>query len=54
MPGVFKLCVLHLHRWLDLEVGAYGEDAAERHELVAVALERVSPIRLHTFDLVRG
>jgi phosphoglycolate phosphatase-like HAD superfamily hydrolase len=36
-----KLDALGLARWLDLEVGAYGSDDADRNALVPVALERI-------------
>lgn len=40
-----KLSALGLEHWLDLEVGAYGSDDADRRALVPVALERVSRVR---------
>jgi len=36
-----KLDALGLADWLDLEVGAYGSDDADRNALVPVALERI-------------
>jgi phosphoglycolate phosphatase-like HAD superfamily hydrolase len=36
-----KLDAFDLSRWLDLEVGAYGSDDADRNALVEVALTRV-------------
>jgi phosphoglycolate phosphatase-like HAD superfamily hydrolase len=36
-----KLDALDLRLWLDLEVGAYGSDDADRNSLVPIALERV-------------
>lgn len=36
-----KVGAFDLDRWLDLEVGAYGSDHADRTRLVPVALERV-------------
>jgi len=49
--AVLKVNVLGLDPWLDLEVGAYGEDGRERHELVQVALERASRLRGRTYGL---
>jgi phosphoglycolate phosphatase len=40
--AVIKLSTFGLDRWLDLEVGAYGSDHAERNALVPVAMERVA------------
>ena len=37
-----KLDAFDLPRWLDLEVGAYGSDHADRNALVEVALTRVA------------
>jgi len=37
-----KLAAFDLDRWLDLEVGAYGSDDADRRVLVPVALGRVA------------
>ncbi|HEV3363654.1 MAG TPA: haloacid dehalogenase-like hydrolase [Acidimicrobiia bacterium] len=37
-----KLDAFDLPRWLDLEVGAYGSDNADRNALVEVALTRVA------------
>lgn len=37
-----KLGAFDLPRWLDLEVGAYGSDHADRNALVEVALARLS------------
>ena len=36
-----KLDALGLRRWLDLDVGAYGSDDADRNVLVPVALRRI-------------
>jgi phosphoglycolate phosphatase len=47
--AILKVSVLGLDPWLDLEVGAYGEDARRRHELVPVALERVAKLRNRTY-----
>jgi phosphoglycolate phosphatase len=49
--AVLKVSVLGLDPWLDFEVGAYGEDGRERHELLPVALERVSHQRGRTYSL---
>ena len=40
--AVVKLNAFGLDRWLDLEVGAYGSDDADRRVLVPVALRRVA------------
>lgn len=40
-----KLRALDLDRWLDLEVGAFGSDHADRNELVPIAVERVRRLR---------
>jgi phosphoglycolate phosphatase len=40
-----KLAAFGLDRWLDLEVGAYGSDDADRRLLVPVALGRVAEHR---------
>lgn len=48
--AVLKLATLGIDRWLDLEVGAYGEDAEVRADLVAVALRRATEHRGMTFD----
>jgi phosphoglycolate phosphatase-like HAD superfamily hydrolase len=37
-----KVGVFGLDRWLDLEVGAYGSDHADRNELVPLALARAA------------
>lgn len=37
-----KVSAFGLHPWLDLEVGAYGDDHEDRNCLVPVALKRVS------------
>jgi phosphoglycolate phosphatase len=41
---------LGLADWLDLEVGAYGSDDADRRKLVPVALERAARVRGLSFD----
>jgi len=40
-----KLRAFGLDRWLDIEVGAYGSDDADRNRLVPVALERMRRLR---------
>jgi phosphoglycolate phosphatase-like HAD superfamily hydrolase len=47
-----KLDALGLRRWLDLEVGAYGSDDADRNVLVPVALRRIEQ-RYGAVDLAR-
>ncbi|MGH9091382.1 MAG: haloacid dehalogenase-like hydrolase, partial [Acidimicrobiales bacterium] len=44
-----KLGAFGLQRWLDLEIGAYGSDHADRELLVPVALERAARLRGRTF-----
>jgi phosphoglycolate phosphatase len=43
--AVVKLAAFGLDRWLDLEVGAYGSDHADRTRLVPIALERLRRLR---------
>jgi phosphoglycolate phosphatase len=43
--AVVKLAAFGLDRWLDLEIGAYGSDHADRNQLVPIALERVRRLR---------
>lgn len=43
--AVVKVTAFGLERWLDLEVGAFGSDDADRQALVPVALERVRRLR---------
>ncbi len=45
-----KVGAFGLDRWLDLEVGAYGSDDADRRNLVPVALERVARRRGRRFE----
>ncbi len=45
-----KLGAFDLTRHLDVEVGAYGTDHADRNELVPIALERVARLRGETYD----
>jgi phosphoglycolate phosphatase len=40
-----KVGAFGLARWLDLEIGAYGSDHADRNELVPIALERARRLR---------
>ena len=40
-----KLRAFDLDRWLDLEVGGFGSDHADRNELVPIALERLGRLR---------
>jgi phosphoglycolate phosphatase-like HAD superfamily hydrolase len=40
-----KVGAFGLQRWLDLEIGAYGSDHADRTELVPIALERARRLR---------
>jgi len=40
-----KVAAFGLDQWLDLEIGAYGSDHADRCELVPVALERARRLR---------
>ncbi len=44
-----KLRTFGLHRWLDLEIGAFGSDRPDRDELVPVALERARRLRGRAF-----
>ena len=43
--ALVKLAAFGLERWLDLEIGAYGSDDADRNALVPIALERAERIR---------
>ena len=43
--AALKVSALGLVEWLDLEVGAYGSDDADRRALVPVALERAARVR---------
>jgi phosphoglycolate phosphatase len=40
-----KVTAFRLERWLDLEIGAYGSDNADRTQLVPIALERARRLR---------
>jgi phosphoglycolate phosphatase-like HAD superfamily hydrolase len=46
-----KVGAFGLQRWLDLEIGAYGSDHADRTALVPVALERARHLRGVSFAL---
>lgn len=48
--AVVKVSAFGLQRWLDLEVGAYGSDDADRRALVPIAVERASRLRGATFE----
>jgi phosphoglycolate phosphatase-like HAD superfamily hydrolase len=43
--ALVKLASFDLDRLLDLEVGAFGSDHADRNELVPIARERVARLR---------
>ncbi len=43
--ALVKLRAFGLDRWLDLEIGAYGSDHADRRELVPIALARAHDLR---------
>lgn len=43
--ALVKVGAFGLERWLDLEVGAYGSDDADRNRLVPVALARAAALR---------
>jgi phosphoglycolate phosphatase-like HAD superfamily hydrolase len=47
--AVVKLAAFGLEKWLDLEVGAYGSDDADRSALVPVALKRARDLRRACF-----
>jgi phosphoglycolate phosphatase-like HAD superfamily hydrolase len=47
--AVVKLAAFGLQRWLDLEVGAYGSDHADRRALVPIARRRAWDLRGATF-----
>ncbi len=40
-----KVTAFGLERWLDLEIGAYGSDHADRRELVPIALDKAWRLR---------
>jgi phosphoglycolate phosphatase len=40
-----KVAAFGLDQWLDLEIGAYGSDHADRRELVPIAIERARRLR---------
>jgi phosphoglycolate phosphatase len=43
--ALVKLAAFGLDRWLDLDVGAYGSDHADRTRLVPIALDRIRRLR---------
>jgi phosphoglycolate phosphatase-like HAD superfamily hydrolase len=45
-----KLAAFELDRWLDLEIGAFGSDNADRLQLVPVALQRAAERRGLRFE----
>ncbi|MGD0834839.1 MAG: haloacid dehalogenase-like hydrolase [Candidatus Dormibacteria bacterium] len=45
-----KLGALGLDAWLDLEIGAYGSDSAERRDLVPIAMARAERLRDRRFE----
>jgi phosphoglycolate phosphatase-like HAD superfamily hydrolase len=47
-----KVAAFGLDQWLDLEIGAYGSDHADRRELVPIAEKRARQLR--GVDLARG
>lgn len=49
--AVVKLGAFGLQRWLDLEIGAYGSDHADRSRLVPIALRRAAERRGAQFEL---
>jgi len=48
--AVVKVTAFGLQRWLDLDIGAYGSDHADRSELVPIALERCRRLRAIDVD----
>ncbi|HEY2301404.1 MAG TPA: haloacid dehalogenase-like hydrolase [Acidimicrobiales bacterium] len=48
--AVVKLTAFDLERWLDLEVGAYGSDDADRRALVPIAVGRAKALRGAAFE----
>ena len=51
--AIVKVTAFGLQRWLDLEIGAYGSDHADRSELVPIALERARRLRGLDVDSTR-
>ncbi len=47
--ATLKLAAFGLERWLDMRVGAFGSDHADRRALVPIALERVAERRGRAF-----
>jgi phosphoglycolate phosphatase len=50
--AVVKLAAFGLERWLDLEVGAYGSDDADRKALVPIAVRRAGQLRGFVADQI--
>ena len=48
--AVVKVSAFGLEKWLDLEVGAYGSDHADRCQLVPIAVERARRLRAWDVD----
>lgn len=48
--AVIKMAAFHLTEYLDIEVGAYGSDHADRRELVPIALERAEQLRGERYE----
>jgi len=51
--GAAKLAAFGLDRWLDVEVGAFGSDNADRNQLVPVAVERAERLRGRSFTMAQ-
>ena len=47
--ALIKLSAFGLDRWLNLEMGAYGSDHADRNELVPIAIDKVRAARGHRY-----
>jgi phosphoglycolate phosphatase-like HAD superfamily hydrolase len=48
--ALVKLAAFSLERWLDLDIGAYGSDHADRNALVPIAIQRVADMRGVTYS----
>ncbi len=48
--ALVKVAAFGLDRWLNLEMGAYGSDCADRNKLVPVALDKVRAARGRSFE----
>ncbi len=48
--ALVKVAAFGLDRWLNLEMGAYGSDCADRNKLVPVALDKVQAARGRAFE----